>query len=1476
MCFTVEHLEKSTAGKREAAKGMRLAEVSIDNQCPHPGSGTVILKSYGEPNAQDASHSGCDVNIFEVWTPKTSMSESVYHLQFKKLSSLGQRCLQIIAMCESRISMATLIGLLKKCEWATVKSKSGVVTQSQLKAELKVLYDVNMIDRDGSACHTVSIERPWQDFAVQQAVLMGDFTRIAEAVEASRGEIHSPAPRSYGYNSKPNTGIADARRQARIAFYRGDVAAFRTASASLASEKPDERELLLLKPFNTKIFGQTPTELQSGILVTAISEIILTSAGSSEVIEAFDAYVDWHDDLSGDIGFWWVNLLAACGDLEALGKLAADSDDYSPLASAFLAFLTGQHDVAESAFAELAAGLRKATGKRNVVLPLLPGLMHLLLVLRKNDASSRGALKAMCAAAAKDWPKSMHGILDTILLGIAYGDSPSAKTKASLMAGLSGNVSNARPLVKAIAAHVRQWFLPEAIITLGKALQVDAVANDELGLQWIAALCEDGALSCTIAQENNARCGSRHAELGTFPMLTWIQQQSLWKRKLESLRQIADGKPIVSKSAAVSSDYDERMIWEVDPGTKDYSYVSVRPVIQKLSGGSWTKGRPVALERLYAANTKTGFAFLTEQDRAVCRTITASEVSTGYYKYTETVYNFDYDAALLALVGHPLVFTPDNRTHPIEIATKRPQLVIRRHDSGLRLELDPRPMGENDVIVIKDGAHRIVLVTFTKDQMKLASVLDGALDVPKSGEADVLATAKSLSSLLAVQSDVTLKGSEAETNVKTVTADPKPHLHLVPFHAGVRAELFVRPFGDSGPYFSPGQGGENVFAEVMGESVSTRRDLKRETKLAREIIAACPSLANASDGAIRAFEFSFADEALEMLLQIEPLHEKAKLVVLWPQGQSLRVVSAVKEPQLRVRIERENDWFAASGELIVDELMKLDMLKLMDFVSASPSRFVQLSDGRFWALTEQLRKRVADLAAFGERKGDSLRIPQIRAAALIDIDEWCTLKADKHWKACLKRISAAGDVVAEVPSTLNAELRDYQIEGFRWLSRLAHWGAGACLADDMGLGKTLQAIAMLLRRGADGPAIVIAPMSVCFNWEAELHKFAPTLTPRMFGAGDRDAFFAELGPRDVVITSYGLLHTEAERLQSVHWHTAILDEAQAIKNTTTKRSQAAMSLTADFRMIMTGTPIENHLGELWNLFQFINPGLLGSIEQYHQQFALPIERDHNRDVRQQLKRLVQPFLLRRTKTQVLSELPPRIEVTVPVTLPDEEAVLYEAARHRAVKALSDAKAADGKAKHLKILAEIMRLRRACCHPSLLLPDCGLPGAKLTAFSETIDDLLENKHKALVFSQFVDHLAILRAELDRKKIAYQYLDGSTPMKERKRSVDAFQNGEGDVFLISLKAGGTGLNLTAADYVLHMDPWWNPAVEDQAADRAHRLGQQRPVTIYRFITRGTIEEKILDLHATKRDLADSLLDGTDTTGRLSAEELLALIR
>ncbi len=318
-----------------------------------------------------------------------------------------------------------------------------------------------------------------------------------------------------------------------------------------------------------------------------------------------------------------------------------------------------------------------------------------------------------------------------------------------------------------------------------------------------------------------------------------------------------------------------------------------------------------------------------------------------------------------------------------------------------------------------------------------------------------------------------------------------------------------------------------------------------------------------------------------------------------------------------------------------------------------------------------------------------------------------------------------------------------------------------------------------------------------------------------------------------------------------------------------------MTLQGNFKLITTGTPIENHLGELWTLFRFINPGLLGSLQYFNQRFVSPIDRSDNKLIHQQLKRLIQPFILRRTKTQVLAELPPRTETILYVELSPEEMALYEVLRREALQELTDSEDRGGQ-KHLQVLAALMRLRRCCCNPSLIMPDSALNSSKLELFSEVIDELRDNRHKALVFSQFVDHLTIVKNYLEQENISYQYLDGSTPMKERQQRVQAFQSGYGDVFLISLKAGGTGLNLTAADYVIHLDPWWNPAVEDQATDRAYRIGQTRPVTVYRLVAKDTIEEKIVQLHHHKRDLADSLLSGTDVSGKMSTSELLDLMK
>ncbi|MEI6986114.1 MAG: DEAD/DEAH box helicase, partial [Rhodospirillaceae bacterium] len=494
------------------------------------------------------------------------------------------------------------------------------------------------------------------------------------------------------------------------------------------------------------------------------------------------------------------------------------------------------------------------------------------------------------------------------------------------------------------------------------------------------------------------------------------------------------------------------------------------------------------------------------------------------------------------------------------------------------------------------------------------------------------------------------------------------------------------------------------------------------------------------------------------------------------------------------------------------------------------------------------------------------------------VDEAGTVNADKEWKAFVKRLASAGKHQPTVPSTLQAELRDYQVEGFLWLSRLAHWQAGACLADDMGLGKTIQAIAVMLEQAPHGPCLVIAPTSVCHNWERELERFAPTLTVYGLGAtASRADQIAALQPMDVLVTSYGLLYQEIDRLAEIDWRMVVFDEAQAIKNAETRRAQAGQRLKAYFRLALTGTPIENYLGELWSLFAFINPGLLGSRESFGRRFSTPIERNHNDGALHSLRALIRPFILRRTKSAVLAELPPRTELTLEIDLPDDERAFYEAVRRRALEALAQlSDGGTGGQNRIHILAEITRLRRACCHPGLVDPNTHLPGAKLEAFLELVDDLVRNRHKALVFSQFVGQLERVREALTARNIAHQYLDGGTPAKDRERRVTAFQAGEGDLFLISLKAGGTGLNLTAADYVIHLDPWWNPAVEDQASSRAHRIGQQRPVTVYRLIVRDSIEEKILAMHRAKRDLADDLLEGSEISARLTDNDLLDLIR
>jgi SNF2 family DNA or RNA helicase len=622
---------------------------------------------------------------------------------------------------------------------------------------------------------------------------------------------------------------------------------------------------------------------------------------------------------------------------------------------------------------------------------------------------------------------------------------------------------------------------------------------------------------------------------------------------------------------------------------------------------------------------------------------------------------------------------------------------------------------------------------------------------------------------------------------------------------------------------------------------------------------------------------------LELVLQLQQLQQPdspntpSPIVIEWPQGTPLQVVTGFDAKALRLSVGTDpQGWFALSGELAVDATQVVALTELLALVAASPHRFIPLSPGRFLALTERFRAQLATLSKVVESRKNKLLLHPWAGQLLEPLADDATLDAAPGYRKHVEARHEAARATPAVPRAFKATLRDYQRDGFRWLARLGTLGVGACLADDMGLGKTVQALALLVSRAKAGPQLVVCPTSVVGGWLDEATRFAPTLRFASLASVDRTQAITNAGPLDVLVVTYGLLQIEVEALASQRWQTVILDEAQAIKNPDSQRAKAASRLSAAFRVALTGTPIENRLDELWSLFHFLVPGLLGSRRSFAERFGPGVDRRE----RIALRQLVHPLMLRRTKSEVLDELPPRTDMLIEVDLGEREAALYEALRQRALTALAAQPDELAGPRRFRVLAEITRLRRACCHPRLVLDDGAsdeglVDSAKLAALAELVTDLREGGHRALIYSQFVDHLQVVREWVEQEGIAYQYLDGSTPMGQRQERVRAFQAGEGELFLISLRAGGTGLNLTGADFVIHLDPWWNPAVEDQASDRVHRIGQERPVTVVRLIARHSIEERILALHRDKRELADELLAGADSAAHLTVDALIALI-
>jgi superfamily II DNA or RNA helicase len=1372
------------------------------------------------------------------------MDISTFRQRFKELDPVEQDILKILTIAYEPVNQSTLVHLLREFD---IRNDRGSYIQGPQVKEYRELLDAGGWLKLGEKGE-MQVSDKYRELTLRMAVIDPQFKRFA------RGVNRMFPYREWSFGPRNFTVCL---RDLRIALYEGDIQRVNEVISDATRYYPGEWADSgffgkFFQPFDAEWVATFPAEIQ----LLAIGQMIADHVAFLKPVDEFTAFLEnngWLDDKNKNqsgADLMYLPLMRQGNFTKTLKLLDKEPVTFAKLARlAMVRFFTGKNSEALVFFEEGLKLYKKETGHKKGTFPGYPGIIHLLAILKQKE---KDYLKKAGDLLSQTPPAGYGNIYKFVQSAILH-QLNYLKDAQELL--------NERPdtgiewIFYAAAHHWNDVPLLQLDVEELKTLFHKAEKN---GYRWMAM--EFANLIARLdandqsAEDYATIAAGIEKELGAESILHIIQRTEKWERSLEALMQLQAKK---GKKGAAAEKLT-RFVWWVD-----FRNQNIQPVEQTFGKGGWSKGRNVALKRLKEFKVDN----LTEQDMEAARSVKMA--NHGYYGGVE--YYFEWDKLLPALVGHPLLFLMENPAVSVELIEKKPQLLVEESKNGYEMRFSYEFQNPG-LQLIRETPTRYILLKVSDLHAEINRLLDfGKLKLPAKAKDKVIEAVGNLSAIVTVQSEV---GGEA-LDIPTVEGDTTIFIHLLPVGDGFKIEFFVKPFTNEPPYFKPGNGRENVIAEVNGIPTRATRDLKSEKENARRVEDACPTLLK-TPGENREWLFDDVEDCLNVLLELEPLKQGGDIVMEYPKGEKLRIAGTVGFDQLSMGIKKERDWFEVSGQVRVNESLVMDFRKLLDLAHNSKSNFVEISDGQFLALTSQLKRRLEELNSLFSKTKNDLRFHPLAVHAMEDFTGLLhDVEVDAAWKKQLSRLKESREIRPSVPSTFKAELRHYQLEGFQWLSQMAHWGVGACLADDMGLGKTIQALATLLDRAKNGPAMVCAPASVVRNWYHEARKFAPTLNPLVFGEADRKETLDNLQPFDLLLVSYGLLQQESELLIEKHFTTIVLDEAQAIKNRATKRSQAAMQLQADFKIITTGTPIENHLGELWNLFNFLNPGLLGSLDRFNETYAVPIERHQDRERRNQLRKLIQPFILRRRKNDVLDELPEKTEITLSVELSQEERAFYEALRRQAVANIENT-TGDAGEKRFKILAELMKLRQAACHPKMVKPDSDLPSSKLNLFAETVEELRAEGHKALVFSQFVKHLKIIEEWVKQAGIPYQYLDGSTPMGQRDKAIRAFQAGEGDLFLISLKAGGFGLNLTAADYVLHLDPWWNPAVEDQASDRAHRIGQQRPVTIYRLVTEDTIEEKIVKLHADKRELADSLLEGTEVSGKLSADELLELIK